>query len=473
MERRLVHGESVEPLGAAIPPADVELVELPSRRVEVDYAVARLLQWVQDPARHYRYRDIALIVRDLEPYHDLLSEALTARGIPFFIDRRRPVAHHPLVELLRNIAALATERLSLESVRIALKTGLMPITVEAADELENYLIAHGLSGFETWREGDWSFRVLSSFNKAEGGPSDVELAELERVNAARRSFLDHVDSWLRFASDPKGHTGREWTTAIHRLIELWSVGRTIGTWADEAQRDGELDQAEEHRQVWRDTMSFLDDLAYAFVDVTLSAQELTDVLEAGLSHLTLGLVPPMIDQVLVGSIERSRHPDLKGVVILGFNDGVFPQRLAEDSILNDDDRLLLKAAGVRVGAPARDRVLDESLLAYVALTRAAEALVVTYAATDSEGRSLLPSPYVSSFLAACPGLKRIVVGDPARQRATWDVLNASDLARRLVMEFRSRPPIQRDDRTVRARWNGLYDVVRGDSTHLGSVDRVL
>ena len=473
LERRLVHGESVESPDATIPPMDVELVELPSRRVEVDYAVARLLQWVQDPARHYRYRDIALIVRDLEPYHDLLSEALTARDIPFFIDRRRPVAHHPLVELLRSIAALATERLSLESVRIALKTGLMPITTEAADELENYLIAHGLSGFETWREGDWTFRVLSSFDKTEGGPSDVELAELERVNAARRSFLDHVDSWLRFASDPEGHTGREWTTAIHRLVEQWSVGRTIGTWADEAQRDGELDQAEEHRQVWRDTMSFLDDLAYAFVDVTLTARELTDVLEAGLCHLTLGLVPPMIDQVLVGSIERSRHPDLKGVVILGFNDGVFPQRLAEDSILNDDDRSLLKAAGVRVGAPARDRVLDESLLAYVALTRAAEALVVTYAATDSEGKSLLPSPYVSSFLAACPGLKRTVVEDPARQRATWDILNTSDLSRRLVMEFRSRPSIQRDDRTVRARWNGLYDVVRGDSTHFGRAGRVL
>ena len=473
LERRLFNAESVAPPGAAIPPVDIELVELPSRRVEVDYAVARLFQWVQDPDRGYRYRDIALIVRDLEPYHDLLSEALTARGIPFFIDRRRPVAHHPLVELLRNIAALVTERLSLESVRVALKTGLMPITDEAADELENYLIAHGLSGFETWREGDWAFRVLSSFEETKGGPSVGELAELERVNAARRSFLDHVDSWLQFASDPAGHTGREWTTAIHRLVKRWSVGRTLRTWADEAERDGELDQAEEHRQVWRDTMSFLDDLAFAFTEVTLTAEELTDVLEAGLSHLTLGLVPPMIDQVLVGSIERSRHPDLKAVVVLGFNDGVFPRRLAEDSILNDDDRSLLKAAGVRVGAPARDRVLDESLLAYVALTRAGEALVVTYAATDPEGRSLLPSPYVSSFLAACPGLKRTIVGDPARQRATWDVLTTSDLARRLVMEFRSRPPIQRDDRAVRARWNGLYDVVRGDSTHLRRVGRAL
>ncbi len=458
LERSLFSTIAIKPTGEATAPVDVELVELPSRRVEVDYAVARLFQWVQDPRRQYRYRDIALIVRDLELYHDLLSEALTARGVPFFIDRRRPVTHHPLVELLRSVAAMAAERLSLESVRVAMKTGLLPLSIELADQLENYLIAHGLSGFETWRGGDWSFRALSSFDEAKEGPNAVELAELARVNEARRCFLEHLDPWLTFASSGGGHTGREWTAAIHRLLERLSVGKTLRTWADQAEQDGDLDQAEEHRQVWLDVMSFLDDLGYAFADLTLTTEELADVLEAGLSNLTLGLVPPMIDQVLVGSIERSRHPSIKAAVVLGFNDGVFPQRLKEDSILNDDDRSLLTRRGVGIGPPARNRVLDESLLAYVALTRASTAVVVTYATADEEGKSLLPSPYISSLLAACPGLRRVALGDPARQRATWDILTTGDLTSRLVMEFRSRPGIDGDDKDVRGRWNELYQL---------------
>ncbi len=449
----------------------VELIELPSRRIEVDYAVSRICQWIQRSIAPYRYRDVAIIVRDLEPYHDLLTEALQSRGIPFFIDRRRPTVHHPLVELLRGGAAVAAEAMSLESVRLVLKTGLLDIPIDAADELENYLLAHGLAGIETWRGPDWSFQRRDSLKKhgevsaivrrADQGGRVYEASELARINTARRSLLALLDPWMEFARQAEGHTGADWAAGILEWLARLNAGRTLLQWSGDAEQDGRLDEAEEHRQVWSEIMSFLDDLAFAFSDVTLTIHEFTDALEAGLSGLTLGLVPPTVDQVLVGSIERSRHPDIKAAVVLGFNDGVFPKRPAEDSILNDDDRAALLTAGVRVTAPTRERVLDESLLVYIALTRASDALVVTYATADDEGKTLRPSPFVDALGNACPGLTAIAVSDPARSRFMWDVLSTSDLRRRLTMEFRSRPQLTTDDPRIRGRWNELYDAVRG------------
>ncbi|MEK7730993.1 MAG: hypothetical protein AAB363_03970, partial [Planctomycetota bacterium] len=454
----------------------VELIELPSRRIEVDYAVSRVCQWVQRPNAPYRYRDVAIIVRDLEPYHDLLTEALQSREIPFFIDRRRPMVHHPLVELLRGGAAVAAEAMSLESVRLVLKTGLVDIPIDAADELENYLLAHGLAGFDTWHGSDWSFHRRDSLKKHGEAPATHEADELTRINAARRCLLAYLDPWMEFALKAGGHTGAGWTAGILEWLARLNAGRILSQWADDAEQDGRLDEAEEHRQVWCEVMSFLDDLAFAFSDVTLTIHEFTDALEAGLSGLTLGLVPPTVDQVLVGSIERSRHPDIKAAVVLGFNDGVFPKRPAEDSILNDDDRAALLTAGVRIAAPSHERVLDESLLVYIAVTRASEALVVTYTTADDEGKTLRPSPFIDALRAACPGLMANVVSDPARSRSMWDVLCTSDLRRRLTMEFRSRPTLAKDPvktesdlRPVsrgsthshpRGRWNELYDAVR-------------
>ncbi len=449
-------------------PVGVELIELPSRRIEVDYAVARVFGWVQDQARRYRYRDVAIIVRDLEPYHDLLTEALEARGIPFFIDRRRPIAHHPLVELLRAAAAMAADDLSLESVRLALKTGLLPIGTEPADELENYLIAHGLSGSGTWRGADWSFAVGSGFVEPEDGvtagttPPQQRSSLHHRINETRRAFLRCTDRWLAFASAGQAPTGKAWAGAIVEWLEELYVGETLRRWAEGAEQDGDLDQAEEHRQVWREFVSFLDDLGFAFAEVTLTTEELADVLGAGLSGITLGLAPPMIDQVLVGSIDRSRHPDIKAAIIVGFNDGVFPKKPSEDSILNDDDREMFRSAGVRVGPPTREGVLDEALLLYTALTRASEALVVTCATADNDGKALRVSPYVHALTAGCLGLTPKAIGDPARLRETWDVLCFRDLTERLTMEFRSRPTLAQDDRRLRARWNELYDTVRAD-----------
>ncbi len=441
-------------------PTALELVELPSRRIEVDYAVSRICRWVQDSTPPYRYRNIAVIVRDLKPYHDLLSEALTARGIPFFIDHRRSTAHHPLVELLRGVVNMATQGLSLESVRLVLKTGLVPIDVDDLDELENYLLAHGPFGLDVWRGDDWTAGSRGAFGEADDEPSEWETKKLTRINATRRAFLALVDPWLGFAVAGQAYPGPKWTEAISDWLERLEVGNTLESLAGGAQEDGDVDQAAEHRQVWRDAMSFLEDLAYAFTDLRLTADELAEVLEQGLSNLTLGLAPPMIDQVLVGSIERSRHPDIQAAIILGFNDGVFPARPGEDAILNDDDRTLLTRCGVGVAPPVRERVLDEALLIYVAMTRASDALVVTYATADNDGKALAPSPYVGAIQAACPTLELNRIGDPARLRETWDILSSGDLAKRVLMEFRTRGVIGLDDKMVRGRWNALYDGVR-------------
>lgn len=439
----------------------VELVELPSRRVEVDYAVSRVCSWVQDQKKKYRYRDIALIVRDLEPYHDLLSHALTARGIPFFIDHRRSVSHHPMIELIRALVAMVVENCSLVSVRSGLKTGLIPLTSEQADELENYLIAHGISGLNAWRGDDWTYFSRSSFAGEDQEPSEYQKQLLQRVNVTRQTMMQHLDPWFTFAID-KPHTGSEWTAAIIRLMEKLSVGKSLHQWSEEAEADGDLDLAEEHRQIWNEMMSFLDDLAFAFADTSLTVQELADIFEAGLTQFTLGLIPPTVDQVLVGSIERSRHPDIKVAVILGFNDGIFPRQHNEDSILNDDDRSLMQDSGMRIGPPSRERVIDESMLGYIAMTRAANELVVTYATSDQDGKALQPSPFTRTLCTACGDISLQTVFDPSQTRESWDIQNTSDILKRLTMEIRTRPVLVNEPKELRGRWNELYDHVRGE-----------
>jgi ATP-dependent helicase/nuclease subunit B len=454
--------------------ADVEIAELPTRRIEVDYAVAKIMRWVSDPRRGYRYRDIAIIVRDLAPYYDLITAALASRHIPFFIDRRRPIGHHPLVELLRAAVSAAESDCSLESMRLLLKTGLVLLRGDvsdstAADELENYLLAHGVAGAAAWHR-EWRYGVVdipagghgAGANSRETARQQHRRAERDRVNKSRRRLLGLLDPWLAAGVAAQRPTGRDWAAAALALFDRLEVARTLAAWAAQAEDDGDLDQAEEHRQVWRDALAFLDDLAFALRDTPLAPAEFAQVLDAGLSQLTLGLAPPTIDQILVGSIERSRHPDLKAVVVLGVNDGLFPSVAQEEAILGDDDRALLAAAGLHVAPPSRQRTLDEPLLTYIAVTRPSEALVLTCAAADERGRELRPSPHLAAIQSACPSIPLRRPGDPARAREFWDVLTPSDAIRRLTTEFRERPARGEDDLGVRAAWNSLYTAIRDE-----------
>jgi ATP-dependent helicase/nuclease subunit B len=236
------------------PTERIELVELPSRRVEADYAVSRICHWVRDSAFQCRYRDVAIIVRDLDLYHDLLTEALEARGIPFFIDRRRPIAHHPLIELLRSGTAMVADDFSLESVRMALKTGLFPISLTRADELENYLLAHGLSGLDTWQGVDWAFVSRRAYVEGERDAGAYEAQTLARINETRRAFLACMEPWrdstieavaaahrcggrkLRRPVGGDAPTGAAWAAAIVEWLELLEIAKTLKGWASRSWR---------------------------------------------------------------------------------------------------------------------------------------------------------------------------------------------------------------------------------------------
>ena len=62
------------------------------------------------------------------------------------------------------------------------------------------------------------------------------------------------------------------------------------------------------------------------------------ILEAGLANLTVGVIPPALDQVLIGAIDRARNPDLKLALVLGVNETLFPAAPAAPAILTDADR---------------------------------------------------------------------------------------------------------------------------------------
>ena len=107
-------------------------------------------------------------------------------------------------------------------------------------------------------------------------------------------------------------------------------------------------------------------------------------------------------------------------------------------------------------------MLEERLLVYIAATRASERVVFTYPASDNDGKSLRVSPFAADLRAACPQLSERSVGHPNHSRDTWPLMSSSDLAAALPLEFRGRPPLDRDDRNARATWNAIYEHARSE-----------
>jgi len=459
LERHLFNSKNPSD-NIAISPDVIRLVELPDPRSEVDAAVAEVQRLCREADPPMRYRDIAVIVRDLAAYHDLLSSAMRSHDIPFFIDLRQPTTHHPLVELIRGLLAMAAEDCRLESMRMLLKTGLLGLALDETDLLENYLLAHGINGRAAWDE-TWHYARIFQRRRKDAELSEQQLEILRRINQIRKKLLHAVSPWLDAVVEHPQAPGQSWAEALFACLDHLQVGEQLYQWSDAAEADGRSDEANTHRQVWIDFMELLDEFVRALSTESMGIEEFRETIESGLAEFNLGLAPATLDQVLVGAIERSRHPPLRAVILIGFDENHFPMKRSEDPLLGDAEREAFGKAGREIGRTRRQQLLDERMLAYIALTRASERIWISYSRSGADGKSVQPSPYLDDVLEALPGLEVHKLDDFPAGRSKFCITSVGELGARLAGEFRYRSVLDQETSPgVRSFWNGLYETAR-------------
>jgi len=144
-------------------------------------------------------------------------------------------------------------------------------------------------------------------------------------------------------------------------------------------------------------VDIFDELVEVFVGRTMTAEDFFAIINSAFSQLTLAFIPPTLDQVLVGSIERSRHPDLKAVFLIGATQRQFPVPISSSGLLTDDDRGAAESVDFQLAPPVTQMLTERQYLAYIAFTRPSEFLCVTYPSIDDKGSAVPRSQFIDNL----------------------------------------------------------------------------
>ncbi|HEU5140828.1 MAG TPA: helicase-exonuclease AddAB subunit AddB [Bacillales bacterium] len=396
---------------------EVVVSQAVNRRSEVEGAAREILRLVRE--EELRFRDVAVLVRDMGTYHDLMETIFEDHGIPIFLDQKRTMLHHPLMEFIRSSLDVIEQNWRYEAVFRCVKTdmlfppeaGNVERLREEMDELENYVLAHGIHGGR-WTDGkSWRYRRYRGLDDAEGVQTDEEKKKEARINELRGMIVTPLS---RLERDLKGaKTARERCEALYLYLEALEVPQKIEKWRNRAEEEGRLAEAREHDQVWTAVIGLLDQMVEMVGDQVVKPDVFVKMIETGLDSMKFSLVPPALDQVLVGSLDRTRSVDVKSVLILGANDGVLPAKPKEDGMLSEEERELLEVRGIELAPGSRQRLLEEELLMYLALAGAKERLWVSYPLADEEGKALQPSLLINRLKAVFPELEeKLIMSEP-------------------------------------------------------------
>lgn len=405
---------------------EIHMFEALSPREEVHQTALYIRKLIREEG--LTYRDIAVVIGDLEGYASYVETEFGQLEIPCFLDRTRGIVLNPMIEYIKSALQLYIRDFSYDTVFHFLRSGMADISREEIDELENYVIRTGARGYRTYSR---LFTRRTEEMQQGSGQEDTERAEetMERLNRIRQQFADTVEI-LHMA--PRAKAG-EYVDHLYDFLVQNQVQQKLLNYQQRFEQEGDLAKAREYAQIYRLVMDLLDQIYELLGEEEISLQEFADILEAGFGEITVGTIPQNVDRIVVGDMERTRLKQVKVLFFLGVNDGNIPKNVSKGGIISDMDREFLIESGTEMAPSPRQQMYIQRLYLYLNMTKPSQRLYLSYAKVNSDGKGIRPSYLIDTVRKLFP---QLAVEYPQNRSRLEQIEGRQEGARYLAEELR-------------------------------------
>ena len=335
-----------------LPPDDsLRIIEASGRYSEVQTIaadIADLLKRGESPG------EIAVVVRHIETYGEMLEDVFARYGIPHGFETGVPLLRIPFIKYWLALLDLATSERSREALARVMGSAYFAPRLSPAIDVERTLAAIGYI--------DRNHLRASALAARKNSPLTPELERFENV----------LDEMERSAGPITGF--------ISRLQPVPSL----------TDRD---------RQAWRVLVEELEGApgdSFSFVQFRKLASEI-----AGLRTVERFISSPLapgLPRVRIVSPHSLGYREYRWIFAPGFADGEFPARSSSNPLLPDE---AVEAINARIRPRRimiqRDRNRKEPLYLFMILDSAVKRVTLTYPRSTLEGETIYPSIYVSEI----------------------------------------------------------------------------
>ncbi len=377
-------------------PEDISVHILKQPENEVNFVAEKVMMLLQE--KSCRYRDIAVVTGNLEVYGVLANEVFARCGIPCFVDRKKNILEHPFIELIRGVLDIFQSNFKAEKVMLFEKNIFSNATEEQSYLLDNFLRATGVRGYKKWCS---IWKAADAFRGKD--PQQMYRLNLE-LDTVRLETVEQIGGLYERIGKGR-HTVLEYVQAICEWMEEQRYYIAIKKLEEKFQEEGELSLSREYSQIYEIVLGVLDRLAELLGGETMVLKEFRELLDTGFDEARIGLIPPGVDQVLVGDINRTRLAHIKHLFFLGMNDCNLPKGGGRGGVISDSERLFLAEEEFELAPTVRDTVYTEQYYLYLNLTKPSDHLYLTFCESGNDGKAQNPAYIIERVCKLFPELE--------------------------------------------------------------------
>ncbi len=354
----------------------------PTLDAEVSEIARRIIQ-AHDNGRPWR--EMGVLVRSEATYVPALRSAFQRFGIPARFYFSSPLEDAPAVRFFRGVMEALLSGWDHVATLRALRLPGSPLEAGGAGDAFEYAVLKRVPG-----AGLETLRTLGD-DSVQGVLND----------------LDSLTPWMTGKAFPS-----TWASRLRRLRSIF------------APMDLHDRISHELALLWRSHAAALDafesacDSAASVLDAAapIECKQYWDAVETVLASSELRVPDHRRDVVHVIDAFEARQWGLPVVFVCGLLEKEFPKYQTEDAILPDSIRMRMQSAGVQLRTSLQ-RQADERFLFDLALTRASEALVLSYPQLNAKGEANLPSFFLHHARPFVEDRAADVRPQPERERA--------------------------------------------------------
>lgn len=98
----------------------------------------------------------------------------------------------------------------------------------------------------------------------------------------------------------------EMVRALYAFITKSELQQKLSHYERRFKEQGDLARAKEYGQIYAMVIDLLDQIYGLLAEEEMERREFADILDSGLTEISVGTIPQNVDRVLVGDIERTR-----------------------------------------------------------------------------------------------------------------------------------------------------------------------
>lgn len=342
---------------------------------ECEFAAAKAKDLIE---QGYRYKDIAIIARNIDKYRGIIEPALDNMSLKYFISEKSDLSVSPIAKFILSAVKVITHGWRKPDIIAHLKTGLCGISAHDSDIFESYTAKWNISGKAFLNDQPWSMNP--------DGYTTTITERGEYILKTANEVRDHLIGRLKkFTSNLKGSQSyRDMCFATLNYLEELEVREQMKTLASEYLAEGKIRDASDCARMYEVALDSLDYVCDSFSDEDEpDINTFATALRIAFSESELGSIPTSQDEIILGSANMLRTDNIKCAIILGVCDGEFPASTSDSGLFNSNDREILIDQGIPLSGNKESSASDELYYFRRATASPSDKLII-FTRSDSE-----------------------------------------------------------------------------------------